>query len=160
VAGESEEETPKWRRRFAAEANNTGWSLVELVDRTPAQTEEMLDAAHASAHLWKQIGTDLHRARSQLLLGLAHGLAGNGTLATRYATASFDYFTRHECPDWEIAFAHAAMACAAGAAGNVADHGKHYGEAARLGVAIADAEDRAIFKKTFDRVPKDRAQAV
>jgi hypothetical protein len=154
VTGETREtEALKWQRRFAAEANNSAWSLVELVDRTPAQTDEMLDAAHASAHLWRPIGTDLNQARSQLLLGLAHGLAGNGALATRYATASLEYFTRHECPDWEIAFVHAAMACAARAAGNVADHGKHYGEAARRGEAIANLEDRTVFLRTFDRIP-------
>jgi hypothetical protein len=160
VASEpSEEETLAWRRHFAADANNAGWALVECLDRTPARTEEMLDAAHAAAHLWRVIGTDLHAARGHLLLGIAHGLAGNGALARRYSSACLEYFCQHDCPDWEIALAHAAMACAAGAAGDAGLHRTHYEEAARLGAAIADAEDRAIFMKTFEQVPKDPASA-
>lgn len=147
------EEEARWRRRFAADANNLAWSLVELEQRTPAQTDAMLDAAHASAHLWSAIGTDLHRARGQMLLGIAHGLAGNGALALRYAGACLDYFLDHECPDWEIAFAHAGMACAAAAAGDATLHAQHYAHARRLGDAIADPEDRAVFMKTFERIP-------
>jgi len=146
------EEAARWRRRFAADANNQGWSLVEAVDRSAAQTDEMIDAAHASAHLWSTIGTELHRARGQMLLGIAHGLAGHGALAMRYAGACLEYFSSHECPDWEIAFAHAGMACAAHAAGNAARHASHHAEAQRLGLAIADAGDRDIFNKTFERI--------
>lgn len=147
------EEAAKWRRRFAAEANNKAWSLVELVDRTAAQTDEMIHAAHASAHLWSGIGTDLHQARGDTLLGFAHGLAGNGELATRYATSSLEYFSTHDCPDWEIAFVHAAMACAASANLNASTHAKHYAEAQRFAGLIADPEDRTIFMKSFERVP-------
>jgi hypothetical protein len=147
------EDVATWRRRFAVEANNKGWSLVELADRTAGQTDEMLDAAHASAHLWSEIGTELNRARGYMLLGFAHGLAGDGNLAKRYARMSLDYFTAHDCPDWEIAFAHAGMACAASAVHDAAMHAGHYAEARRLADRIANPEDRAIFMKTFDRIP-------
>jgi len=147
------EATTAWRRRFAADANNRGWFLVEAVDRSQAQTDEMIDAAHASAHLWSTIGTELHRARGRMLLGIAHGLAGHGALAMHYAGACLEYFSTRECPDWEIAFAHAGMACAAHAAGDTALHASHHAEARRLGMQIADAGDRAIFDKTFKRIP-------
>jgi hypothetical protein len=143
----------QWRRRFAAVANNLAWSLVELEARTPEQTDTMIDSAHASAFLWSAIGTDLHGARSRMLLAIAHGLAGHGALALPHATACLDYFSQHECPDWEIAFAHAAMACAAAAADDASAHARNYEEARRLGDAIADAEDRAVFMKTFERIP-------
>jgi hypothetical protein len=146
------EEALNWRRRLAAASNNAGWSLVEKAERTPAETDAMLDAAHASAHLWHGIGTELHRARAHMLLAFAHGLAGNAALATRYATATLDYFRSHDCPDWEIAFAHAAAACAAHAAGDRATHAAQHATALRLAGRIADAEDRAVFDRTFARV--------
>jgi hypothetical protein len=123
------------------------------VDRTAAQTDEMIHAAHASAHLWSGIGTDLHRARGDTLLGFVHGLAGNGALAMRYATSSLEYFSTHDCPDWEIAFVHAGMACAARANRDASTHAKHFAEAQRRATLIADPEDRAIFMKAFERVP-------
>lgn len=152
----SDEEIARWQRRIAVDSNNRGWQLAELAERTPSQTDEMVHAAHASALLWRRIGTDLNAARAHMLLGQAHGLAGDGALALRYAKASFDYFTAHECPDWEIAFAHAAMACAAHAAGEQALHDVHYREAKRLGEVIAEAEDRVVFMKTFCRIPSPK----
>lgn len=88
-----------------------------------------------------------------MLLGMAHALAGDGPLALRYATSTFNYFNEHQAPDWEQAFAHATLAAAAHAAGNVELHAEHYREAARLGEAIAGAEDRDIFTRTFRQVP-------
>ena len=148
----SDEEIAKWRKWFARESNNRGWELVELAQRTPAQAEEMVHAAHASALLWGKSGTDLNAARAHLLLGVVHGLAGDGALALRYAKVSLDYFTAHDCPDWEIAYAHAAMACAAHAAGDRGLHERHYREAARRNEAIADPEDREIFMRTFRQI--------
>jgi hypothetical protein len=145
----SGDEIAKWRKWFAVESNNRGWALVELAERTPAQAEEMLHAAHASALLWSKAGTDLNAARAHLLLGMAHGLSGSGALALGYAQASFNYFAAHDCPDWEIAFAHAAMACAARAAGDPVLHERHYREARRRGEAIVNPEDREVFLRTF-----------
>jgi hypothetical protein len=148
----SDEEIARWQRWFAVEFNNRAWQLAESAVRTPSETEEMLHAAHAAALHWSRAGTPLHVARAAMLLGHAHGLAGNGRLALRYATASFEHFSSHDSPDWEMAFAHAVMAGAAHAYGDPAMHEKHYREAARLGDAIADDEDRAIFMRSFRQI--------
>lgn len=149
----SEDQIQQWTRRFASQSNNRAWELVEAASRTDAETDEMLHAAHASARLWSTIGTELHAARAQLLLAIAHGLAGNGGLAQRYARAAASYFATHECPDWEAAFVEAALAAAAHAAGDRAAHAGHHAEAARRGAAIADVEDREIFMRSFERIP-------
>lgn len=114
----------------------------------------MLHAAHAAAWHWARVGTELNGARANMLLGMAHALAGDGPLALRYATSSFNYFNEHEAPTWEQAFAHAALAAAAKAAGNAGLHAEHHAEAERLGAAIADAEERAIFMRSFNQVPR------
>lgn len=149
----SSEEIAKWQKWFAVSCNNRAWALVEQPTRTPSESHEMLHAAHAAAWHWTRVGTDLHEARAQMLLGFAHGLAGDGPLALRYAMSCFNYFNEHEAPDWEQAFAHATLAVAAHAAGDKTLHGEHYAEATRLGAAIADAQDREIFERTFRQVP-------
>jgi hypothetical protein len=150
----TDEEIARWQRWFAIECNNRAWQIAESEARTPAQTEEMLNAAHAAALYWNSVGTDLNAARAKMLLGHAHGLAGIAPLALRYAKESFDYFSSHESPDWEVAFAHAVMAGAAHAHGDRALHERHYREAARLGEEIADAEDREVFMRCFRQVPR------
>ena len=150
----SPEDIARWQKWFAAACNNRAWQLVEQPNRTPSDVHEMLHAAHASAWHWARIGTSLNEARSNMLLGMAHALAGDGPLGLRYAMLAFNYFNEHEAPDWEQAFAHATLAAAAQAAGNAALHAEHYVEAERLGQAIADEQDRDIFMRTFSQVPR------
>ncbi len=138
-----------WRRQLAADCNNRGWQLAESAERTPAQTEEMLHAAHTAAYLAADLGTPQAVARAHMLLGLAHALAGHGTLALRYARASLDHFSTHGCPDWEIAMAHATMASAGHAACRPDLHEAHYREAAFLGSLIENPDERELFLKVF-----------
>ena len=149
----SQEEISECQRWFGIECNNRAWRLAESPSRTPEETEEMLHAAHAAAWHWSQVGTPLNAARARMLPGHAHALAGCGTLALDYATSGLAYFTAHESPDWEVAFAHAVMASAALASGERPLHAHHHGEAARLGNAIEDADDREIFMRTFRQIP-------
>src|SRR5262245_35798929 len=113
----------------------------------------MLHAAHASARLWSAVGTELNTARANLLLGVAHGLAGDGRLAQRYAQAAHRYFSANDCPDWEAALVQAALAAAAYAGGDGAAHRLHYAEAQRRAGAISDPEDRKIVQRTVICIP-------
>jgi len=140
-------------RQHAMECNNLAWALSESTYRTPLQDNEMLDAAHASAYHWARIGTDLNRARARMLLGHVHAALGMAATALVYARESFEYLATHKAPDWEIAFAHAVLAHAAFAAGEVDLHRRHFARANELGRAIADPEDREIFFKTFNVIP-------
>ncbi|HEY3564173.1 MAG TPA: hypothetical protein VGL96_04150, partial [Casimicrobiaceae bacterium] len=73
-----------WHRFFGSTANNRAWTLAEMpsheVDR-----DELLNAAHAAAWHWQQIGTELHRMRACMLLAQAHARAGLGSSALAYA---------------------------------------------------------------------------
>jgi hypothetical protein len=148
----STDEIAKWHRWFAISCNNRAWELVERAQRSPSESHELLHAAHAAAWHWARVGTDLNEARAQMLLGMAHALAGDGGLALRYATLAFNYFNEHEAPVWEQAFVHATLAAAAAAAAQRDLHVEHYAEAKRLGAVIAEAEDQKVFMKTFERI--------
>ncbi|MGC4084944.1 MAG: hypothetical protein QM736_23215 [Vicinamibacterales bacterium] len=150
----SSDDISQWHKRFAVACNNRAWELVERADRTPSEVHEMLHAAHASAWHWARVGTALNEARAHMLLGMAHALAGDGSLALRYAMLAFNYFNEHDAPDWEQAFAHATLAAAARSAGNAALHAEHYAEAERLGAAIADVDDRNVFLRSFVQIPR------
>jgi hypothetical protein len=147
------EEIERWDRWFASETNNRAWTLVEDPARTPAQREEMLNAAHASAFHWSRIGSDLNKARADMLLALVHGLLGNGPLAMTHARRSFEYISSHESPDWEFALAHAVLANAAYAAGEVSLYATQHALARSFGDAIADSGDKEIFERIFVQLP-------
>lgn len=147
------EEVARWNRWFAIECNNLAWRLAEMPARSAAENDEMLHVAHAAAFHWAKVGTELHQARATMLLGHVHALLGNGAIAMGYARQSFAYVSSHDSPHWEVAFAHAVLANAAAAAGERELHAQHYARAQALGTALEDAEDRAIFEKTFKAIP-------
>jgi len=149
----SAEEQSRWHRRFAVECNNRAWQLADQASCTPAEDEEMLNAAHAAALHWARVGNPLNDARARLLLGHVHARLGNADLALRFASASHAYLSGIESPDWEIAFSQAVMAHAAAAGHDHASHQVHYIAARAAGDAIKDAEDRAIFETTFAGIP-------
>jgi hypothetical protein len=138
---------------FAAECNNLAWDLAELPPRTQQQIDNLMDAAHAAAFHWARVGTELQVARSRLLLGLAHALAGSGETALRYAREAHSHLTTDSTPDWELALIHMVLAHAARAAGDVALYRDSYRQAQQLGDAIADAGDRDIFMASFRNLP-------
>ena len=148
----SDSDLQDWHKRFAAMANNRAWEL-SVLERTPEQDQEMLDAAHASAWHWSVIGTELNRMRSTMLLAEVHALLGFGASALRYADEMRTYFVGRETADWELAFTHVIHAHAASAAGAVETHRIAYEKALVAIKAIAEEEDRAIVNKTFNQVP-------
>jgi len=142
-----------WHRFFASAANNRAWELAEL----PAEdidALELLNAAHAAAWHWQQVGTELNRMRALMLLALAHARVGLGATALAYADEMRSYFlSRSDTPDWEVAFTHVVHAHAASVAGVRDHHARSYTHAVQAVTAIVDEEDRAIVRRVFRHVP-------
>lgn len=147
------EEIADWNRWFAVEFNNRACEIAEDPSRTPAETEELLHAAHAAAVHWSKTGTALTHARADTLLGLAYAILSHGSLAMHHARRSFDYLTSIASPGWEIALAHAVLAFAAFAARNPELHARHYTLAQSLGNSIVDELEKEIFLRTFRQLP-------
>jgi len=91
AASPSPEETAAWQKRLAAQANNRAWRLSESPSRSPAESEEMLHAAHAAMHLWSIVGTEDHKAHAAQLLAHVHALLGDADQAGRYLAACAPY---------------------------------------------------------------------
>ena len=138
----------------AEDLNNRAWRLAEKPSRTAAEDREMLDAANAAAAHWGKAGDELDRVRAAILLGQVHALLGDGKQALHHAREAFAYVTEHEdTPAWQVAFAHAVMANAAAANGELSLHKTHYQRAKTLGSALTDDDERALFEATFRTIP-------
>ncbi|MCB0039838.1 MAG: hypothetical protein M9936_25925 [Caldilinea sp.] len=149
-------ELARCHRWFAVEGNNRAWALVAQDERTPDEELLMLTLAHVAAFHWSAAGGPLEVARADYTLAHAYALAGQGRLALRYARRALTFFEENpaEGEDWDRAFAHAELAHAAAAARDAELHAAEFAQAALLGAAIADAEDRTIFLAEFARLPK------
>jgi hypothetical protein len=100
------EERAKWQKRLASEANNRAWALSESLTRTPEESEEMLQAAHAAMYLWKPVGNEGNHAHAAQLLAHVYALLGLAKPAQHYLQQCQAVFLDHDCAPWEKALAH------------------------------------------------------
>jgi hypothetical protein len=102
-------------RQIAAHCSSTAWRLIELQERTQAETIQMLHAAHAACYHITQVGAPVHVARCEWLLSRACVLAGmdeaallHAEYALEIAQTTRDDATRALCLEG-CARAHAAL---------------------------------------------------
>jgi len=143
------EDVALWQKRLAAQANNRAWTLAEMLCRSPAEDEEMLQAAHAAMYFWKIVGKPSNHAHAAQLLAHVYALLKLPEPATHYLSKSLPHFTQHDCAPWELAFAHAVAANVASAQGNAEAYAMHYSEAKAAAAQMTDPETREMFNATL-----------
>ncbi|MGZ4132753.1 MAG: MerR family transcriptional regulator [Actinomycetota bacterium] len=135
-------------RRIGVELFNETWTLMEKTDRTPEDDLAMLHTAHASAYHWSQaVHGPEHRARGEWQISRVHTVLGQPEPARYHAEACLRICEEHGIGDWDVAFAHEALARAAMVAGDRAAMDAHLERARELGAQIADPEDRALLEQ-------------
>lgn len=131
-------------RRLAVDLFNHVWTLLEIPDRTPAQEDEMLHAAHASRHHWGVVGTPENRARGEWQCSRVYAMLGRAEPALWHGRRYLALCEEHGIADWDLAFAHEAIARALKVAG---DHDGARAEVARareMAADIVEDEDREL----------------
>jgi hypothetical protein len=136
--------TPEEERRLAVDLFNHTWTLLELPARTPEQDDELVDTAHASAYHWLQVGTAANRARSQWQLSRVYVLLGRPEPALHHANRCLAWCEANPgaLEDWDLPYAHEALARAHALAGNADKARRHADRARELAARVAGDEDR------------------
>lgn len=147
------EETATWQRRLASQANNRAWALSENKARTPAEDEEMLQAAYAAMYFWGIVGNANNHALAALLMAHVHALLRHGPEAKRYFTQVAPTVLADTAEAWQLALSHAVAANVASANGDASSHRTHHTEAVRRTDALPDPQDREVVRATLDVVP-------
>lgn len=137
-------------RQLGVDLFNHTWTLLERDERTTDEDDEMLGAAHASRYHWSKASTEAtHQARGEWQLARVYAVLGRGEPAVHHARRCLEWCGRGEVEDWDVAFAHEAIARAYRAAGDDARAGEHRLIARELGDAIADPVDREHFDEDW-----------
>jgi DNA-binding transcriptional MerR regulator len=140
-------------RRLAADLFNGVWTLLETEDRTPAQDDRMLHMAHASRFHWEQVGGPEHLARGEWLCSRVYAVLGRAEPALHHAQRVLDLCEEHTIGDWDLAFAHEALARAHAVAGDL-DAAAGAVRAARAAADdIADPEERDLLLADLATIP-------
>ena len=133
-------------RQVAVDLFNHVWTLIETPDRTTAQDDEMLHAAHASRYHWGLVGKPVNLARGEWQCSRVYAMLGRGEPATHHGRRCLEICQAEDLGDFDLAFAYEALARAHALAGDSEAAAKYLTQAAQAGTNIADQEDRTHFE--------------
>ena len=141
----------QWHRSLGIECNNGAYDLLERDDRTDAETQTMIDMAHAAKHHWGKVGTPVNQVRGDYLCSRVYAFVGRAEPALHHARRAVAEAEALGLADFDLAFVHEALARALACAGDGAGAQRER-DVARA-VVIADAEDREIFEADLAKEP-------
>lgn len=148
---------PVAERRLAAGLFNATWQLMDRADRTDEDDDAMVHMAHASRHHWGRVGGPENRARGEWQCSRVYAVLGRAEPSLYHAGRCLELCERYELVEWDLAFAHEAMARARAVAGD-AEGARQSIERARA-VPVAAAEDRDLLATDLDSVAAMLADA-
>ena len=144
-------------RQLAADLFNHVWTLLEMRDRTSAQDDEMLHAAHASRHHWGTVGEPVNLARGEWQCSRVYAVLGRAEPALWHARRCVSLCEQHGIGDFDIAFGWEAVARAQSVAGERAAAAEAVQKARALSAGIAEPEDRELLDSDLATIPVDGA---
>jgi DNA-binding transcriptional MerR regulator len=134
---------------------NHVWTLLEAADRTPAQVDEMIHAAHASRFHWSRAeGSEpVNLARGEWQCSRVYAVLGRAEPALWHASRCLAINEANGSADWDIASAYEAMARASAVAGDTAAAADWKAKATAALGGIADQDDRDIIEGDLATLP-------
>ena len=128
----------EWHRSLGIDTNQEVWTLLGKADRTPAEDEAMVCTAYASAYHWSRAArrTEAHEARGEWMISHVHVVVGQAAMAQHHAQRCMAVVQAAGLEDFDLAYAHEALARAAAAQGDSRNPSEH--RAAAAAVPIAD----------------------
>jgi DNA-binding transcriptional MerR regulator len=135
-------------RRLGVDLFNKTWTLMEKEGRTPADDDELIHCAHASAYHWLHVGTPANRARSEWQCSRMYTVLGRAEPALHHAHRCLEICeaSPEALEDWDLPFAHEALARAHATAGNAEQARLHVARARELTAAVTDEDDRGLLE--------------
>jgi hypothetical protein len=145
--------SPEDRRKLAVDLFNHVWTLLEKPDRTVAEDDAMVHAAHASRLHWGEVGTAVNLVRGEWQIARVYATLGRGEPALYHARRCLELCDGAELEEWDLPFAYEALARANLVAGNEEEARRYGGLARREGSKITDADDREPLEEALAELP-------
>jgi len=136
------------QRELAVSTFNRVWELLELPERSPAEIDEMIHAAHVSCYVWSKIGGPANVARGEWQCARVYSILGRAEPALWHARRCLEFTEAggEGFEDWDLPSAQQALAHAHLAVGDTSE-ARRWSALAREGVArVEDPEDREVIE--------------
>jgi DNA-binding transcriptional MerR regulator len=142
------------RRALAVGLFNHTWTLLEKSDRTTAETDEMIHAAHASRYHWGEAGEGVNLARGEWQCSRVYAVLGRGEPAVWHARRCVELTEANDDrEDWDLAAAYEAMARAFAVSGDLGAAAEWKAKAVAACTTIAADEERELIGQDIATLP-------
>jgi DNA-binding transcriptional MerR regulator len=145
---------PDEERRLAADLFNHTWELLETPERTPAQDDRMIHAAHASRYHWEQVGDATNLVAGEWQCSRVYAVLGRAEPSTYHARRALALCDEAGITGFFRAASNEALARALLVAGDRAGAASAEADAWAAAEAIDDDEDRQIFEQDMASLPR------
>jgi hypothetical protein len=133
---------PGTHRQLAVDLFNRTWELLDKKARSDNENDEMLTAAFASLHHWRQIGDAKNRSVGNWQVSRVAAVLGYPELAEDYGRRSLEVASASDLGPFYVAYGHEALARAARLAGNRKDVARHLALATEMLEQTTDSAER------------------
>lgn len=144
---------PATERALAVGLFNHVWGLLGEPDRTSAQDDAMVHAAHASRWHWGQVGSPQHWAIGEWQCSRVYAVLGHGAEALRHARRCLALVDEYPMDDFVRASAHEALARAYAVMGEheaaIAERNSAY----VVAIDLEDDDDRGVIEADLATLP-------
>ena len=141
------------QKALAATLFNRVWELLERAERTSADDDEMINAAHASRYLWTDIGDAQNWAIGDWQVSRVYAVLGRGEPAVHHARRALDHAVQVEGQPWVLASAYEGLSRAYAVAGDRAAAVEWKQKAEERLTMVDDADDREIVERDLATLP-------
>jgi len=142
-----------YRRKFAVQAFNLVWELMEKQTRTPEEDDLMLHAAHASRYHWGEVGSAVNLARGEWQISRVNARMNRLESALYHAQRCLEICEANDIGDFDLAYAYEALARALALAGRRAESDRYVALGRAAGEKIAEQDDKDLFFGDLKTVP-------
>lgn len=133
-------------RKLGIELFNFTWTLIDKKERSRDDEDEMVHAAHASRFHWGKVGKPVNLARGEWQISRVYSILRRGEPALHHARRTLAICEENGIGDFDIAFAHEALARAHAVSGSPDEARRRLALARELTAKVADEEDRKILE--------------
>jgi tetratricopeptide (TPR) repeat protein len=140
-------------KKFAVNAFNLTWNLLDKKERTSEEDDQMVNAAHASRFHWGEIGTPLEFEWGEWQISRVYSVLNRSEEAKHHARRCLDICKKNHIGDFDIAFAYEAMARSAAIAGQSEEAEKYIQLAREAGEKIEEQGNKDYFLDELNTVP-------
>lgn len=142
-------------RQMAIELFNLTWDLMEKPDRTPAETDRMINAAHASRYHWEIAGEAVNIARGEWQISRVYSVVGRVEPCLYHAERCLQVTLENDLVDFDLAFAYEAMARACHLSGDLMETAKFFTLGQEAGEKIKKEDDREYFFRELNTIESE-----